>query len=123
LPGGEGIPIPNRLTPLELAALSNARGVEFAVVYKAGVGPSGGGGHYWLHSGVERAVQVPVGEDVRVIYHTHPGWTPYASRGDMALLQKLAKIGSPQRSSQVVLPDGTAIRFGGKWMRDGTFAP
>lgn len=104
-----------------MASLSNARGIEFALVYRAGIGPSGAGGQYWLYSGVDRPVRAPVGADVRVVYHAHPGWTPYASRGDMAVLQKLAKSGSPQRSSQVVLPDGRTVRFGGKWMRDGTF--
>lgn len=56
LPGADGIPISNRLSPLQLAALSNARGVEFAVVYKAGAGPNGAGGRYWLYSGVKSAV-------------------------------------------------------------------
>ncbi|MFJ6565520.1 RHS repeat domain-containing protein [Streptomyces sp. NPDC091412] len=123
LPGSAGAQIPGRLSSDQMAALSAEHGVEFALVYRTGPGRNGGGGTYWLYSGRERAVTVPVGDDVRFISHTHPGGTPYASRGDLKVLKSLRKEGSPQISSQVVLPDGSAIRYGGRWMRDGTFAP
>ncbi|MEU8265485.1 hypothetical protein AB0C02_33440, partial [Micromonospora sp. NPDC048999] len=126
--GGAGVQVPGRMSPQELAALSNEHGVEFALTYKAGSGKNGGGGSYWLHSGQRRRVMVPIGADERLIYHTHPGGTPYASKGDINVLNLLRQAGSPQRSSQIVLPDASTVRFsditqGGKWMRDGTFVP
>ncbi|MEU2060160.1 RHS repeat-associated core domain-containing protein [Streptomyces sp. NPDC013455] len=123
LPGRAGVKIPGRLSGDQMAALSEEHGVEFALIYRAGAGRNGGGGTYWLYSGKARSVSVPVDDDVRWIAHTHPGGTPYASRGDLNVLAALRKAGSPQVSSQVVLPDGSAIRYGGRWMRDGTFAP
>jgi hypothetical protein len=121
LPGSAGIAVPGRLSNEMMAALSKEHSVEFALVYRAGPGKNGGGGSYWLYSGRTAGVRVPVGPDVRVINHTHPGGTPYASTPDGRMLAALQQSGSPQRSSEVVLPDGSTIRFGGDWTRDGTF--
>jgi hypothetical protein len=103
-----------------MADLSIEHGVEFAQVYRTGPGANGGGGTYWLYSGVANRVTVPLGADVMFISHTHPGGTRYASEPDLNVLAYLQGLGSPQQSSLVVLPDGEVIRYGGKWMRNGT---
>jgi hypothetical protein len=119
-----GMQVGGRISAEQMAAWSDQYGVEFALVYRTGGGKNGGGGSYWLYSGAERSVDVPVGADVRLIYHTRPGGTPYASRADMDVLrQQFLNYGSPQRSSQIVLPDGSTVRFGEKWGRDGKFGP
>lgn len=115
--------VPRRLSPAEMADLSRQHGVEFSLTYRVGPGRAGGGGTYWLHSGSQRRVSVPLGEDVRWIYHTHPGGTRWASNPDLEVLDQLRRFGSPQRSSQIVLPNGETSRFGGSWTRSGAFAP
>lgn len=119
LPGRAGVELGGRLSHDEQAALTEEHGVEFAQVYKAGSGPNGAGGKYYLYSGEARSVSVPVGPDIRLISHTHPGGTPFASGADMNLLDVLGRVGSPQRSSQIVLPGGRAFRFGGSHGRSG----
>ena len=64
-----------------------------------------------------------LGEDLRFIYHTHPGGTPYASRADLDALALGATFGSPQRTSQLVLPSGETVLYGGNWSREGIFMP
>jgi hypothetical protein len=115
LPGSAGIVVSRRLSPGEVAALSEAHEIEFALVYRAGPGHNGGGGQYLLFSGESRSVQLPLDAGDRLIYHTHPGGTPRASGADMSLLDLLGQTGSPQRSSQIVLPSGQTLRFGGIW--------
>ncbi|WP_438307003.1 RHS repeat domain-containing protein (plasmid) [Streptomyces sp. HUAS TT11] len=119
LPGRAGVKISGRLSSKMMADLSEEHGVEFALIYRTGNGRNGGGGSYWLYSGKARAVRFPGEGDVRLIYHTHPGGTAYASRADMRALETLKENGSPQRSSEVVLPDGSTVRFGGKYMSNG----
>jgi hypothetical protein len=123
LPGGAGTAIPGRLSGPEMAALSDKYGVEFAQVYRTGDGPGGAGGQYYLYSGEARSVRVPVGDDVRLISHTHPGGTAYASSADMRLLDVLQSTGSPQQSSEIVLPSGQTFRFGGAYGRSGAIGP
>lgn len=89
LPGRAGVQIPGRLNGKQMAALSAEHKVEFALIYRTGAGRNGGGGSYWLYSGRERAVSVPLGADVRFISHTHPGGTAYASRPDFNVLAAL----------------------------------
>ena len=114
LPGSEGVAIPSRPTPTELANLTAKHDVEFAVTYKYGAGPDGGGGQYYLYSGVQGEVQVPVSADEMLIYHSHPGGTAWASPEDMNLLDALRQVGSPQRSSQIVPVGKDVVRFGPK---------
>ncbi len=116
LPGTPGIAIPRRPTPKELELLSEKHRVEFAVTYKYGPGKNGGGGQYYLHSGVEDAVGFPLEADRMFIYHTHPGIgfdssNAFRSRPDMEILMTLRLYGSPQRSSQVVPTDKAVTRF------------
>jgi RHS repeat-associated protein len=119
LPGSDGVQVAGRLSPQQMEALTKAHGgIEFALVYRTGPGPHGAGGTYWLYSGVRNAVEVPVAADVRLIYHTHPAGTPFASQGDRALMKLLEAAGSPQRSSQIVpVGGGNVTRFS----RDGSF--
>lgn len=72
LPGEAGIRVPRRLTPEEMSFLTKEYGVEFGLVYKLGPGKNGGGGQYWLYSGMENRVKVPIVKDVMLIYHTPP---------------------------------------------------
>jgi len=112
LPGFEGVPLTRRPSLEELENLTAQHGVEFAVTYKFGPGANGGGGQYFLHSGTVGEVAFPLERDRMLIYHTHPGGTPYASQGDMDIMGRLRSIGSPQRSSQVVpAGSGRAVRF------------
>ncbi|MEU3402266.1 RHS repeat-associated core domain-containing protein [Streptomyces filamentosus] len=111
LPGVRGVDVARRLTPLEMAALTNAHNIEFGLVYFVGPGRNGGGGQYRLYSGGAHAVNFPATASSRLIYHTHPTFA-YASPTDMALMKYLASLG-PQRSSQVVTRYGETIRFGG----------
>jgi len=112
LPGSAGVPISERPTVGELENLTEKHHVEFAVVYQYGAGPNGRGGQYYLYSGTTGAVEVPVGADQMLIYHTHPGGTPFASQADMDLLDLLKAFGSPQRSSQIVPVGKPPVRFG-----------
>src|SRR5437667_10250094 len=100
LPGSAGVQIARRLTAAEMEALTVTHKVEFSLVYRAGLGPSGTCGTYWLYSGTINRVRVPLGSDVRWIYHTHPGGTPFASGfpGDQQVLQLLQRTGAPEKS-------------------------
>ncbi|SCC25172.1 hypothetical protein [Gilliamella intestini] len=111
IPGATGIPIPNRPTPLELELLSEKHGVEFAVTYKYGKGIHGRGGQYYLHSGERAKVTIPLEKDRMLVYHTHPQGTAYASPQDMQIMLLLEKLGSPQRSSQIIPSGKAVIRF------------
>ena len=112
LPGETGIKIPRRLSPEEMGFLTKEYGVEFGLVYKQGPGRNGGGGQYWLYSGIENQVKVPIANDSMLIYHTHPKGSVGASLGDRMVMKRLEAIGSPQRSSQIIPigKDGT-VRF------------
>lgn len=114
LPGSLGIQVARRLTAAEMEALTISHGgIEFTLVYRTGTGPNGGGGTYWLYSGTANRVSVPIGSDVRWIYHTHPRGTPFASGfpGDQQVLKLLQQAGSPQRSSAIIPVGGTPFRF------------
>ena len=111
LPGSAGVQVAGRLSPAQMVALTKKHGVEFSLVYRTGAGRAGGGGTYWLYSGSKKAVSVPVGSNVRWIYHTHPGGTAAASGADRNVLRLLQQAGSPQRSSQVVPAGKDVVRF------------
>jgi RHS repeat-associated protein len=108
-----GVQVPRRLTIAEMEDLSRTHGIEFSLVYETGPGVSGGGGTYWLYSGTPDTVPVPIGSDVRWIYHTHAALmsAPYASAADQAILQALQQQGSPQQSSLIIPVGGTPFRF------------
>ena len=111
LPGASGVPIAGRPTAAQLEALTVKHDVEFAVTYKLGPGKGGGGGQYFLFSGEKAAVDIPLRSDSMLIYHTHPGGTPWASSADMNVMRYLETLGSPQRSSQIVPVGKDVVRF------------
>ena len=111
LPGSTGIKTPRRLTTEEMTFLTQEYGVEFAQVYKYGNGINGGGGQYYLYSGTVNSVEVPVGNDIMLINHTHPGGTAYPSSADKALLGRYQQFGSPQISSEIIPIGKGNIRF------------
>lgn len=111
LPGAAGEPIAARPSPIDLANLTEKHGVEFAVTYKYGAGRNGAGGQYYLFSGEQAAVDIPLQADSMLIYHTHPFGTPWASEADMNLMKYLQDIGSPQRTSQIVPVGKDVIEF------------
>jgi hypothetical protein len=114
LPGAKGIGVPARPSVTEMENLSAKHGVEFAVTYKYGAGSNGGGGQYFLHSGEVSSCRVPLEVDRMLVYHTHPGGTPWESTSDRAVMDYLKSIGSPQRTSWVIpVGRGVAIPFGG----------
>jgi len=84
--------------------------VEFSLIYRLGPGKNGAGGQYWLYSGVENKVFVPIADD--------PKGSIGASGGDRNVMKELKRVGSPQRSSQIIPigGDGTA-----RFNRDGTY--
>ncbi len=109
LPGKQGINIGrNRLSTAQLEALTMEHGVEFSLIYRTGSGINGRGGSYWLYSGTVNSVSVPLGSDVRWIYHTHPGGTAVPSGPDINVLRGLQAVGSPQQSSRII-PIGRGI--------------
>jgi len=117
LPGAEGMLVSKRLTPNELRELTKEYQVEFALVYQLGNGKSGKGGTYKLFSGTINSVIVPTDKSSMLIYHTHSAGSPFSSKTDRLLLEKLKKNGSPQNSSQIVpLGREDVIRF----YKDGT---
>lgn len=111
LPGSTGIKTPRRLTTEEMTFLTQEYGVEFAQVYKYGNGINGGGGQYYLYSGTVSSVKVPIGNDIMLINHTHPGGTAYPSSADKALLGRYQQFGSPQISSEIIPIGKGNIRF------------
>jgi RHS repeat-associated protein len=111
LPGAAGVRIAGRLSPAQMVGLTERHGVEFSLVYRLGLRRAGGGGTYWLYSGTRNSVSVPIGRDVRWIYHTHPEGSSFASRADRGVLELLEAAGSPQRSSQIVPVGGPVTRF------------
>ena len=114
LPGRAGVDIPNRPTITELENLTEKHGVEFATTYKLGPGPNGAGGQYRMFSGDATSVGIPIEPDSMLIYHTHPGGTPWASGADRAVMDALEAVGSPQRTSCLIpVGMGCAIPFKG----------
>lgn len=101
--GSQGMRAKNRLLPDNMRYLTQEYGVEFALVYKYGNVKNGGGGSYWLYSGVENRVSVPVNKDSMLIYHTHPeGYYATPSVDDYNLMKALKASGSTQRVSTIV---------------------
>jgi hypothetical protein len=111
LPGSKGVELLRRPTTSELELLSAKNNVEFAVMYKLGSGKNGSGGQYYLYSGNINTVKIPLQKDMMFIYHTHPGGKEFASISDQRILEYLEKIGSPQRSSQIVPLDKPVFKF------------
>jgi len=114
LPGSGGVFVARRLTVAEMEQLTVKYNVEFSLVYRIGAGKNGGDGWYFLYSGTRSEVQVDIDKDIRWIYHTHPGGTPWASLTDQETLFLLERAGSPQRSSQLIPVGGSGpVRFKG----------
>ena len=111
LPGSTGIQMSRRLTTDEMTFLTQEYGVEFAQVYRYGNGVNGGGGQYYLYSGTINRVTVPIGNDIMLINHTHPGGTASPSSADKLLLGRYQQLGSPQRSSEIIPIGKENIRF------------
>lgn len=112
-----GNKLPGRPDPEIMTKTAKEKNVEVAVVYMTGPGRNGGGGQYWVFLGGKDRITIPSGPDVQLIFHTHPGGTPFASAADRLAMDSLAAMGSPQRSSIIVLPDGRFVRFGGSLPR------
>ena len=114
-PGMVGIDIPGRLTDSEMLGLSEAHGgIEFAQLYKIGPGRNGGGGRYWLFSGDDSGVQVPLGKDWRYINHTHPNGASTPSFDDTSTMAILKRMGNPQRTSTILPAGKPPIKFNAK---------
>lgn len=114
LPGKSGYQIKNRLTDRQMEFLTEEYGVEFAQVYQHGPGKNGGGGKYYLYSGTETSVEVPVNANTMLISHTHPGGTASPSRQDMKLMAMYAHFGSPQRTSAIIPRGKASVKFTSK---------
>ena len=56
-------------------------------------------------------VTVPIGNDIMLINHTHPGGTASPSSADKLLLGRYQQLGSPQRSSEIIPIGKENIRF------------
>lgn len=112
-PGEVGVMIPRRLTPTEMWSLQKEFGVEFALVYRTGMGRGGRGGTYWLYSGSVAGVRPPIGPNIRLISYTHLKGGDYGpSEQDLGFLRDLRKAGSPQNVSAVIEHDMNVITFG-----------
>ena len=117
LPGSKGIQVPKRLSDREMIFLTEEYGVEFAQVYKYGPGKNGRGGKYYVYSGTIDSVRVPIGKDIILINHTHPGGTSYPSPQDQELLINFALAGSPQKTSAIIPIGKSTIKFTSKGIK------
>lgn len=120
LPGSSGAFLGgSRLSVFQMEALTVEHGVEFAQVYSAGLGKSGGGGFYTLYSGTRSAVSVPLGAGEFLINHTHPGGTTAPSIFDINYLRQAQIMGSPQKSSAIIPVGNPTTRFSIKTPANG----
>lgn len=107
----------------DMRALQTEYGTEFAQIYLTGPGRNGRGGTYYLIQGNEINTPIPVGNNVRLINHTHPEifrgqvLPLRASSDDLDVLKTLQKAGSPQKTSQVIPEVGDAFLFNNKSFR------
>ena len=112
LPGSKGIEVKKRLTQEQMECLTLKYGVEFAQIYILGKGKNGDGGKYYLFSGDENSVYIPLSGKTILISHTHPRGTAFASNQDKRLLRLLNILGSPQNTSTIYPVGKKPIRFG-----------
>ena len=111
------IELSRRLTNEELASLQASEEAEFAQVYITGPGRNGGGGTTLLYRGTAGYVELPAGNNVFIINHTHPNTlngksVPLRATGkDRQALETPQRAGSPQRTSEIVTESGEVIRF------------
>ena len=117
LPGSKGIQVPKRLSDREMIFLTEEYGVEFAQVYKYGPGKNGRGGKYYVYSGTINSVIVPLGKDIMLINHTHPGGTASPSPEDLELLISYSLTGSPQKTSAIIPIGKSTIKFTSKGLK------
>jgi len=111
LPGSKGIEVKKRLSQEQMEYLTHKYGVEFAQIYILGKGKNGGGGKYYLFSGNDHSVQIPLSGNTILISHTHPKGTSYASKEDMIVLSMLKRKGSPQNTSTIYPVGKPAIKY------------
>ncbi|GEM_PF-2972776 len=111
LPGNKGTEVKKRLTQDQMEYLTQKHGVEFAQVYIRGKGKNGGGGKYYLYSGNDHSVSIPLGKNVMLISHTHPKGTPHASNEDMKLMSYLKQLGLPQNTSTIYPVGKQPVKF------------
>lgn len=64
-----------------------------------------------MYSGTVNSVNVPLGNDIMLINHTHPNGTAYPSNQDRILMERYQQFGSPQRSSEIIPIGKNNIRF------------
>ena len=114
LPGSNGIKTEKRFSQEQMDYLTQKHGVEVAQVYVMGNGKNGGGGKYYLYSGDERSVVIPLSGKTILISHTHPKGTESASKKDLKLLQLLNRLGSPQNTSTIYPTGKKPVKFGRK---------
>lgn len=117
LPGSKGIQVPKRLTDREMIFLTKEYGVEFAQVYKYGPGKNGRGGKYIIYSGTRNSVIVPLGKDIMLINHTHPGGTAYPSPQDRKTMNYYKLYGSPQKTSAIIPIGKPTIKYTSKGLK------
>ena len=117
LPGQKGISIKKRLSQNQIEFLTKKYNVEFAQIYIFGKGKNGRGGTYYLYSGTENSVIIPLRKDVMLINHSHPKGTEYASTGDMKVMSILKKLGSPQNTSEIYPVGKKKVKFDRKHRR------
>ena len=96
---------------MNMNELTQKYGVEFAQVYIYGKGKNGGGGKYYLFSGDDHSVMIPLRGDLMLISHTHPRGTAYASEADLKLLSYLKQVGYPQNTSTIYPIGGKPVKY------------
>ncbi|MBQ9815134.1 MAG: hypothetical protein IJM53_05510 [Lachnospiraceae bacterium] len=111
LPGSVGLPIKKRLTDIQMMFLTNKYGVEFAQVYQLGQGKNGRGGKYYLFSGNNNSVIIPINSRIILINHTHPGGTAGPSARDLIVMELLSAAGSPQKVSSILPIGKDVVKF------------
>lgn len=111
LPGAKGIQVKRRLTEEQMQFLTKEYGVEFAQVYILGNGKNGRGGKYYVFSGDDHTVHIPIAGNVILIGHTHPRGTEWPSDEDKDLMGYLRDYGSPQKVSRIYPVGKKTVKF------------
>jgi RHS repeat-associated protein len=108
-----------RISASELERISRKYGgIEFAQMYRTGLGKYGRGGSYYLFAGKKNIVFTPKGYNWRIINHTHPNGGAFGSMPDARSLGDVGLMGrksyGPQKSSEVVPFGKSTVRYNGK---------
>jgi hypothetical protein len=94
----KGVPLDFLPTDNLLTQLTSRFKIEFAIMFTIG-------GFYYIYTGNQNSVNLPIAQTEILLKHTHPRGTPHPSQDDIDWLLTAQAWGSPQVQS-VILPIG-----------------